>query len=134
MACTVKKVDALLTRLTAANVLEDTVVIIHGDHGSRNSHVTPAIATLGGFSDKEMIEHHSTLFAVRNPRYDRANYPGYIALDTILRELTMNDFNPAHVGQTGDDPWIVLRSRGELGDADKRYPYPDGPGQDATQQ
>lgn len=71
--CTISNVERLLNALAASPAGSNSVLIIHGDHGSRLTRVDPTDDNLGKFGDDDMIAAFSTLFAVRAPGIQ----PGY---------------------------------------------------------
>jgi len=88
MACTTRKVTALLDRLPARPETEDSVVIVHGDHGSRITARRPAPRNRNLLTPADLRDGFSTLFAVRKPgvpaRYDDRLLPIDALLDATL--------------------------------------------------
>jgi hypothetical protein len=93
--CTMSNVDRLLSALAASPAGSNSVVIIHGDHGSRLTRVDPSEDNLGKFGDDDMIAGFSTLFAVRAPGIQ----PGYFTepnpTPSLLHEFDRQSFKLA---------------------------------------
>jgi hypothetical protein len=108
MRCTFKRLKALMDRMKAAAGLEDALIVLHGDHGSR---IGPPTAV--GFRNMASLTRHnyldtfSTLFAVRDPRFAKGYHPRVAALPTLLREFADG---PTAVGEARErDPFVYLR-------------------------
>ena len=67
LRCAMNKVDAALRALEASPAGRNHIVIVHGDHGSRITRHDPALASMGRFTDSDLVSSYSTLFAVRAP-------------------------------------------------------------------
>lgn len=87
--CVFVKVEQALQALDRSPAGKDTIVIIHGDHGSRITQIDPAMENEGRFTDDDMIAGYSTLFAVRatgmTPGYDAQRLPAAQILTTLAR-------------------------------------------------
>lgn len=88
MACTTRRVTALLDRLSARPETLDSVVIVHGDHGSRITARRPAPSNRNLLTPADLRDGFSTLFAVRRPgvpaHYDDRLLPIDALLDATL--------------------------------------------------
>ena len=106
--CTTRKIDTLLKALDRSPAGKNTVVIIHGDHGSRITQVEPADASIGKFSESDMIATYSTLFAVRaseiRPSYSSDRLP----ISTLLRDFVAGRFTRAPSPTPSPTPTVHL--------------------------
>lgn len=74
--CVHRKLATLFDTMDSAGVLDNATIIVHGDHGSRIPLSKMDGAFSAQFSDTDMIDSYSALFAVRTPGlaagYDRS--------------------------------------------------------------
>jgi hypothetical protein len=103
--CAMTEIQAILQALDG----KPSIVIVHGDHGSRITTVDPKVENAGRFGADDLIAGHSTLFALRTPgltpAYDAARLP----IDDLLEALVRSDFRSAEVDvAAGFRPSIVL--------------------------
>ena len=93
--CTTKKIDLLLKALGRSPAGKNSVVIIHGDHGSRITQVKTTEENIGKYSDSDLIATYSTLFAVRSPQ----TTPGYssrtLPISLLLKDFAASGFTSA---------------------------------------
>jgi arylsulfatase A-like enzyme len=87
LECTNRQVARLFDRMREAGVFDDTVILVHGDHGSR-------IAKYDGRVGRtELLARYSTLFALRAPGQrtgtERSVVPIHDLLDTFVHEGTL---------------------------------------------
>lgn len=105
--CVNRKIQKFTQRLKKAGMLDKTVIIIHGDHGSR---VLVNELYKSEFKNPDAHkEAHSTLFAVRLPG-EKAVYRQHAAnIRTLLWELIGNGFSqaPADI-ERGQQTVLVL--------------------------
>jgi hypothetical protein len=109
--CVTRKIDAALSALARSPAGANTVVIIHGDHGSRLSEVDPGERNMGKFGGSDLIAGFSTLFAVRAPGIK----PGYSSdrarVAELLRDFTAKDFRSAPVDRSTGPDRVYLDDR-----------------------
>ena len=65
--CIYKKLDNLFEQMRKSGIYQDSVIILHGDHGSRISRVWPFEKNLEYLSKQDLEDEFSTLFAVKIP-------------------------------------------------------------------
>jgi hypothetical protein len=89
VVCATSKVEALLAAVAASPAAGRTVVIIHGDHGSRIMRVEATIENDGAFSGRDLVDGHAAFFAVAapgiEPGYRAGRYPLRILLAALVR-------------------------------------------------
>lgn len=87
LQCTNRRLQDLFQILKDRGLWDDTIVILHGDHGSRISRSSLKFAHLDQVVPEDYLDAFSTLFAVKRPgvpgRYDRRILP----LDYLLPEV-----------------------------------------------
>lgn len=86
--CATAKVAELLAAVGQSPAAGKTVIIIHGDHGSRIMHMEPTVENDGKFSGRDLVDGHAAFFAVLapgiGPGYDKSRYPLRILLDALV--------------------------------------------------
>ena len=65
--CLYGKLEKLLNRMRAAGMLDNSIVILHGDHGSRLGLRAPVQENLDQFTTRDFLDGFATLFAVKVP-------------------------------------------------------------------
>lgn len=86
LQCLYVELDRLFTRMKAVGILDDSIIILHGDHGSRIALHEPTPENAGLLTDDDYKDAFSTLYAVRIPGrrggYDSSTRP----LEELLAE------------------------------------------------
>jgi hypothetical protein len=86
MQCLYRKLNALLLRLQDVGLLEHSIIVMHGDHGSRLGLHDPIDASPAGVEPGDYTDNFSVLYAVRRPGqpggYDRSIH----ALETLVAD------------------------------------------------
>ncbi|HEY1386678.1 MAG TPA: hypothetical protein VGF43_23845 [Dongiaceae bacterium] len=95
VACATRKVDELLSAIRSSPAAGKTVIIIHGDHGSRITHVDPTIEHDGEFSGRDLVDGHAAFFAVSAPGIEPGYETGRYSLRLILTALVESRFRTA---------------------------------------
>jgi hypothetical protein len=86
-----------------------TIIVVHGDHGSRITEVDPRADTIGRFSSSDMIASFSTLFAVRAPAIASGYDPRPLPSSMLFRELALADFGEPNLNVPVDyKPSVIL--------------------------
>lgn len=112
VTCATTKVGAALRALAASPGGARSIVIVHGDHGSRITQRDPIVENVGRFDERDLINGYSTLFAVRaadiEPGYDSTHVP----VAQLLSALASSSFSSATVDlPPGFVPSVVLENR-----------------------
>lgn len=81
--CLYKKMDEFLQRLAKAGVLENAVVVLHGDHGSR------IVEWDQPEPSRDNIDKLSTLFAIRRPEEPAGYDPRQASVQTLFSQLLL---------------------------------------------
>ncbi len=92
LSCLYSKLDELFKQLKAARIYENSIIILHGDHGSRISIREPFVSNRDVLTDEDIIDGFSTLFAVKIPGkawdYDSSPQPLEQLMASVVTELT----------------------------------------------
>lgn len=86
--CANKLTDDLLGRLKELGLADNTVLIIHGDHGSRITKIEPLYSELEILQTMEYSDSFSTFLAVKLPGMDGKIHAESITLAEMLTALT----------------------------------------------
>lgn len=65
--CLYAKLEQLFRKMRAAGMLDNSIVILHGDHGSRLGFRAPLKENLGQFTTRDFLDGFATLFAIKVP-------------------------------------------------------------------
>ncbi len=111
VTCAMSKVGAALRALAASPSGSRSIVIVHGDHGSRITQRDPMVENTSRFDERDLINGYSTLFAVRTaeiePGYDAARLP----VAQLLSALARSSFSSAAVDLApGFVPSVMLEN------------------------
>jgi hypothetical protein len=78
MDCVLALLDNLLDRLQQAGMLDDSIILVHGDHGSRLAIRDPTVEAMP-LTESDLLDYFSLLYAVKIPgspaRYDATPTP-----------------------------------------------------------
>lgn len=106
--CTTRRLQALLRTLSQAPARSNTVVVIHGDHGSRIARLDPNEAHLGKYSDVDLLAGFSTLFAVRTPDAQAGYFKEPQPVSLLLHDFAASGFRSAPHPTPPDTPSVFL--------------------------
>ena len=108
--CVYTKLDQLFTRMKQAGIFENSVIIIHGDHGSRIMKTEPTIENEQILSHRDIVDGYSTLFAVKFPKqggyYDTKPYP----IEFLLQEKVMKFLLGEKESVPPSAPFVFIQS------------------------
>jgi hypothetical protein len=91
--CMNLKLSAALAALSRSPAGANSVVIIHGDHGSRITRFDPTVPNRGRYSDADMIASFSTLFAIRAPGISNGYFVSRQPVTALLRDFAQSRFH-----------------------------------------
>jgi hypothetical protein len=96
--CLVSALTRLFKDPLIRDKLKDAIVVIHGDHGSRN--VRPAVFKdpNAELSSRDLVDLYATFFAIRRPH----SRPGIEPMPVSLQELFARSFQSGHVDSRSD--------------------------------
>jgi hypothetical protein len=115
LRCVMDRIDAVLQALPA-ELADEAVVLIHGDHGSRITERDPEDPDA---RDSDFVDGYSTLFAIRAPAIDAGYRDTQVPLACLLRALVAARFEAPDVSTCGsaepvfgrqlrETPWIRM--------------------------
>lgn len=112
MNCLYTKLDELFQRMEAAGIFENSIIILHGDHGARLGIHDPYIEDLPILSREDYLDAFSTLFAAKIPGRV-GSYNTLIApVEELLAETVGMPFESgASVGLRRPDPFVYMMFR-----------------------
>jgi hypothetical protein len=111
MKCVYRKLDTLFEQMRKSGMYEDSIIILHGDHGSRISRFELRAKNLDRLSMRDFEDEFSTLFAVKLPgvqaQYSIQKQP----IEALLAETIFP--NMKKINQPIDsEPFFFLRGQG----------------------
>jgi hypothetical protein len=111
--CTFGKFQQALDALRASPAGGKSIVVVHGDHGSRIVDVGVRVENSDLFSDEDVIASYSTLFAVRAPELDAGYDRRRIPIHTLLSSFLKSGLTTIEGPMDGDQRhWIVMEDEG----------------------
>jgi hypothetical protein len=97
--CLYVKLEALFKEMKDHDIFESSLIIVHGDHGSRISLTDPLIVNEKKVTSQDLIDTYSTIFSIKLPKgvakYDLRMVP----IEQLLERLV---FNYLRLGTFGD--------------------------------
>jgi len=122
--CLYTKLDVLFNRMRAAGMWEDSIIILHGDHGSRLGLHDPDIDPFNVLTESDYSDAFSTLFAVKLPGKQAGFDPSPRALEELLAEVLAIPLKTAPAGSSKPSEPFVYFSAENRKDLFVRYPLP----------
>ena len=72
--------------LEEIGAMEDAIIVVHGDHGSRIARVAPLTTAPQALSDADLADMYSVLYAVRTPLLAPGYRDDLVSLQSLFRE------------------------------------------------
>jgi hypothetical protein len=91
LRCVYRKIDEILGAIPA-ELADDAIIILQGDHGSRITLVEPRLARASLMSATDYVDSFSTLFAVRAPRMAAGFENREVPITCLLKTLVDNNY------------------------------------------
>jgi hypothetical protein len=88
LRCANRLLAGFFERLDGAGLLDDAIVVVHGDHGARINQRWPTAPNRGALVESDFLDGFPTLFAVKAPGIE----PGYRSERETLPALLANAF------------------------------------------
>jgi hypothetical protein len=82
--CVQKQMQEIFSVMRKAHIYNETIVIVHGDHGSRIALHEPYIENKDIFTQQDFQDYFPALFAVKAPGYAVGNDNQLTDLQTVL--------------------------------------------------
>jgi hypothetical protein len=122
LRCLYLRLDELFDQMRAAGIYDDSIIVLHGDHGSRIVLTEPNAATQPELTKQDLVDGYSTLFAMKLPGksggYDKSPWP----LEQLLAKFVFEGgLAPTNIVHENSEPYVFLNggSDGEF----TRIPY-----------
>ena len=94
LTCVYSKLESLFTEMQQKGIFENSLIIIHGDHGSRVTMNGTTVENSGLVTPDDLLNAYSALFAVKLPNvpggYDSQILPLEHLLKGVVRDYLMN--------------------------------------------
>ncbi len=107
--CILSKIKILLNAMETNGTLEDAIIIIHGDHGSRIVQVDPVTENIARLSPQDFYDSFSTLYVLKSPEIE----PGYdkrmMALPRLLSDTVSGRLTTLATANEEENPFVFLR-------------------------
>ena len=120
--CVITKLGDVVDAIAASPAGANSILLVHGDHGSRITNVDPTVENLGDFAESDLLSGYSTLFAIRAPGiapgYDLARLP----VASLLAALAGSGFSAVPAGGREEASIVVLED--QTWRPAKRHPLP----------
>ena len=97
VVCTERRINQLFDRLRSLRVYDDATIVVHGDHGSRIAEQPWINPTPSRLSQRDLLDHFSTLFAVKAP----GSIPGVVEEPMLIQQMFAALFLDAGAGDSG---------------------------------
>ncbi|HXV84978.1 MAG TPA: hypothetical protein VEG60_34470 [Candidatus Binatia bacterium] len=122
LECLYLRLDELFDRMRAAGIYDDSIIVLHGDHGSRIVMTEPTAENQHALTKRDLVDGFSTLFAMKLPdkpgAYDKSPWP----LEQLFAKFAFEaGLAPTNILPEKSEPYIYL-----TGGSDKefvRIPY-----------
>lgn len=110
LECVYKKIEEIIGVLKKKEFFEDSIIVLHGDHGSRITlnKISPANEKI--ITPQEYADTFSTLFAVKRPGVKPGHDPSIAALPELLRRYTADPYVDRWQNERVQ-PYVYLRDR-----------------------
>lgn len=91
--CTLAKVQEIFEILAQRNLLDEAIIIVHGDHGSRINLVEPSTRNISNpMSNSDLRDGFSTIAAIKIPGGAPKYEIGPIAISKLLHDFEADNF------------------------------------------
>jgi hypothetical protein len=87
LRCTQVRMRDLFAHLKAIGAYHDATIVVHGDHGSRIGVQHYIVTSARKLSDRDLLDHHSTLLAVKAPGLRPGVRNDPVALQRVFADL-----------------------------------------------
>ena len=118
--CTYKLLGEFFQKLQKIDIFDGSTIILHGDHGSRIGLFGPAIRSLDEFSEADIVDYFSTLYAVKRPGVA----PAYDPRLRSIQALFSDSFLDQNLSESGPFVFLIGYSP-RFDERPSRAPMPD---------
>jgi hypothetical protein len=118
LACTSRRLSEIFLHLKELGIYDEATIIVHGDHGSRIGESRYHDVQASELSERDLVDHFSTLLAVKGPGVS----PGVRSDSVSLQDFFARRFL-GHLGEPGSENKVwVQELPGEFGSRILRWP------------
>jgi arylsulfatase A-like enzyme len=109
LRCIYRRLDELFDQMRAAGIYDNSIILLHGDHGSRIVMTAPIPINQQALGKQDLVDGFSSLFAMKLPGkpggYDKSPWPLEQLLARFVYEagLTPNNLLPGKA-----EPFVYL--------------------------
>jgi hypothetical protein len=109
LECLYLRLDDLFDRMRAAGIYEDSIIVLHGDHGSRIVLSEPTLENQLTLTKQDLVDGFSTLFAMKLPGkqggYDASPWP----LEQLFAKFAFEaGLSPTNFLPEKSEPYVYL--------------------------
>jgi len=123
--CALSKLDELFQVMEMQGTLDDAIIIVHGDHGSRIVRVEPRTKNKSRLSVQDFHDAFSTLFAVKSPGLPSGYDSRMMGLPRLLRD-TVVEAHGSISSAAEEAPFVYLHG-GNGAPSFSKVPMPEMP-------
>lgn len=110
--CLYRKLGELFTHIKEAGLFEDSIIVAHGDHGSRFSIHHPSLNNLDVMIPDDYLDSFSTLFAVKKPKLPPGRDFAPRAIDELLwGTLDIGDASSSVPSHSAGRPFVFFSAK-----------------------
>ncbi len=102
--CTQKLVSRMFDALVEAGVFDQSIVLVHGDHGSRITTVSPVPPFLDELRPQDYVDAFSTLFVAKLPGVPGGTDRRVLPLEDLVAAVVRDERLPE--GAAPELPWV----------------------------
>lgn len=128
--CALSKLEKLVDGLKARGTFKDSVIIVHGDHGSRIALVEARYRNKDRLSRRDFHDAFSTLFAVKSPEIAPGQDSRMRALPDLLRDTVFGGLDGPPNPESDERPSVFLEDQRQSKFFE--FPMPEFPRQSAN--
>lgn len=115
--CSISWLERILDELKNTGVYDDSILVVHSDHGSKISSLVASSMWTSQLSEADYIDAYSSLFAVKGMRKSD-KITSFLPLEQILVEVT-NEVLSLNLKTEESQPFVFLRSGNRQGMLDR---------------
>ena len=109
LQCLYLKLDALFDRMRAAGVYDESIIVLHGDHGSRIFINEPTSKNQHVLTKQDLVDGFSTLFAMKLPGKTGGYDASPIPLEQLFAKFAFEaGLSPTNILSEKSDPYVYL--------------------------
>lgn len=118
LRCLYSKLDELFDRMRAVGVYDNSIILLHGDHGSRIVINEPTPKNQHALTNQDLVDGFSTLFAMKIPgkvgKYDKSPRP----LEQLFAKFVFEaGLTSANIRSETSQPYVYLLTTDQAADS-----------------